>query len=300
MTSEIKKPKEPQIDIGVNAVKKVENKDLTEFTKSVMNCFQELNKRIDELIAASGENLKVYGKVKLPFKIDGVLFEHDFVVVELDNMSGILGIDLLNTSEAQLNISKALLIIPDETVIKLKKIQSNSCALIRLKERISNKYEENNMLIEPNAHLAKQGILISNALVNAKDNKVVISALNCTDRDITLKKLKVVGNIQFVSKISESLGCDKSDTEELPEHLKCMLEKVSSKLSKEQKEKIKRLIFNFQDIFLGPEGKLGRTELVKHTIDTGDARPIRIPPRRVALAQKDIISEEIEKMLKMT
>lgn len=165
-------------------------------------------------------------------------------------MSGILGIDLLNTSEAQLNISKALLIMPDETVIKLKKIQSNSCALIRLKERmlvpantetafkitVPTNMRENNMLIEPNAHLAKQGILISNALVNAKDNKVVISALNCTDRDITLKKLKVVGNIQFVSKISESLGCDKADTEELPEHLKCMLEKVSSKLSKEQKE----------------------------------------------------------------
>lgn len=34
------------------------------------------------LVAASGENLKVYGKVKLPFKIDGVSFEHDFVVVE--------------------------------------------------------------------------------------------------------------------------------------------------------------------------------------------------------------------------
>ncbi|CAC5369122.1 unnamed protein product [Mytilus coruscus] len=187
------------------------------------------------LVADCGENLKVYGKVKLPFKIDGVSFEHGFVVVELDNMSGILGIDLLNTSEAQLNISKALLIMPDET---------------------------------------------------------------CTDRDITLKKLKVVGNIQSVSKISESLGCDKSDTEELPEHLKCMLEKVSSKLSKEQKEKIKRLIFNFQDIFLGPEGKLGRTDIVKHTIDTGDAKHIRISPRRVALAQKDIISQEIDKMLK--
>ncbi|CAG2254322.1 unnamed protein product [Mytilus edulis] len=153
------------------------------------------------LVAASGGNLKVDGKVKLPFKIDGVSFEHDFVVVELDNMSGILGIDLLKTSEAQLNISKALVIMPDETVINLKKIQSNSCALIRLKERmlvpantetafkitVPKNMRENNMLIEPNAHLAKQGILIFNALVNAKDNKVVISALNCTDRDITLK-----------------------------------------------------------------------------------------------------------------
>jgi len=53
------------------------------------------------LVAASGENLKVYGLVKLPFKINEVLFEQEFVIVDLD-ISGILGIDLLNTSEAQI------------------------------------------------------------------------------------------------------------------------------------------------------------------------------------------------------
>lgn len=56
------------------------------------------------LVAASGESLTVYGLVKLPFKINEVLFEQEFVIVDLD-ISGILGINLLNTGEAQINIS---------------------------------------------------------------------------------------------------------------------------------------------------------------------------------------------------
>ena len=48
---------------------------------------------------------------------------------------------------------------------------------------------------------------------------------------------------------------------------------------------------------MGPDGKLGRTDLVKHTIDTGNAKPIKIPPRRVPQKQKQTIEEEINKML---
>ena len=249
--------------------------------------------------------------MKLPFKINEVLFEQEFVIVDLDT-SGILGIDLLNTSEAQIHISRVLLILPDKTVIKLHKKQHQHCALIRLKKRVTipantetafhitvpKHMRENDMSIEHNIQLAKRGILISNAIVNAEDNKVVVSALNCTDRDITLKKQKVVGNIQQVGQITELLKLNKTDSEELPEHLKCLLENVSSKLTEDQKGAIKRVIVRFQDILLGPDGKLGRTDIGRHTIDTGEAKPIKIPPRRVPIKQKEIINKEIDKMLR--
>lgn len=109
--------------------------------------------------------------------------------------------------------------MPDKTVVKLHKKLIKHCALIRLKKRVTipantetgfcitvpKHMRENDMLIEHNIQLAKRGILISNAIVNAEDNQVVVSVLNCTDRDITLKKQKVVGNIQHVSQITEFL-----------------------------------------------------------------------------------------------
>ena len=37
--------------------------------------------------------------------------------------------------------------------------------------------------------------------------------------------------------------------------------------------------------------------LVKHTIDTGEQRPIRLPPRRLPITKQEIEKEEVQKML---
>ena len=42
---------------------------------------------------------------------------------------------------------------------------------------------------------------------------------------------------------------------------------------------------------------LGRTGVVKHRIDTGNHRPIKQPPRRVPMHRRDIVQNEIDKML---
>ena len=57
------------------------------------------------------------------------------------------------------------------------------------------------------------------------------------------------------------------------------------------------MLARFQNAFVGPDGKLDRTNLVKHAIDTGDARPIKQPLRRIPLAQKEIVEKELDKML---
>ena len=49
---------------------------------------------------------------------------------------------------------------------------------------------------------------------------------------------------------------------------------------------------------MGPGGKLGRTSLVQHNIDTGDSSPIRQPAHRLPISKKEIAKSEIDKMLK--
>lgn len=65
----------------------------------------------------------------------------------------------------------------------------------------------------------------------------------------------------------------------------------------EQKLKIKHLLIEYQDIFMGPDGKLGHIDLLQHVIDTGNAKPVKQPPRRVPIAQREIIEKELGKML---
>ena len=64
-----------------------------------------------------------------------------------------------------------------------------------------------------------------------------------------------------------------------------------------EKNQIKNLLLDFEDIFLEPDGKLGHTDLVEHSIDTGSANPIKIPPRRLSPRQKEIVGKELQKML---
>ena len=50
-------------------------------------------------------------------------------------------------------------------------------------------------------------------------------------------------------------------------------------------------------MFVGPDGKLGRTSFAKHTINTGDHKPIYQAPRRVHLHLREKARTQVEKML---
>ena len=45
------------------------------------------------------------------------------------------------------------------------------------------------------------------------------------------------------------------------------------------------------------DGNLGQTDLVEHEIETGDHRPIKIPPRRLPIFKRDQVDQELDKML---
>lgn len=72
---------------------------------------------------------------------------------------------------------------------------------------------------------------------------------------------------------------------------------VSPDLNHEQRNELERCIFEYQDIFTAPGGTLGHTGIVTHSIDTGDTKHIRIPPRRIPITPKHVMDTEIDKML---
>lgn len=72
---------------------------------------------------------------------------------------------------------------------------------------------------------------------------------------------------------------------------------MSNKLSIVEKNELENFLLQYSDIFVGPDGELGRTDLTAHKIDTGDAKPIKLPPRRLPISHRDIAEREIESML---
>nr|VZI47496.1 unnamed protein product [Spirometra erinaceieuropaei] len=58
-------------------------------------------------------------------------------------------------------------------------------------------------------------------------------------------------------------------------------------------EQLKTLLNSFPDLFAWSTDTIGRTHLIQHTIDTGDAKPVWQPPRRIPLRYR----EEVNKLL---
>ena len=81
--------------------------------------------------------------------------------------------------------------------------------------------------------------------------------------------------------------------EELPDHLQPLFHRCADGLETTEKEVLHRLLCQFSDLFSTGTNDLGCTDLVMHKIHTGDAKPVRQPPRRLPLAKR----EEAEKML---
>jgi hypothetical protein len=65
-------------------------------------------------------------------------------------------------------------------------------------------------------------------------------------------------------------------------------------LSRKEAQALEELIANYQDVFETKSGDHGRTENVYHRIDTGDARPIRQPPRRLPLVKQAEVTDMLE------
>ena len=67
----------------------------------------------------------------------------------------------------------------------------------------------------------------------------------------------------------------------------------------EQKEKqqLELLLEEFLDVISVGDDDLGRTELVYHKIDTGDAQPVRQPARRLPFHQKEEVRHLLDDML---
>ncbi len=82
-----------------------------------------------------------------------------------------------------------------------------------------------------------------------------------------------------------------------PESLQNQLKLDQVPVSEEQQQQLLQLVTDFADIFALAPDQIGRTDLVKHEIRTGDAHPIRHTPRRIAETQRALVNQHLDTML---
>ena len=69
------------------------------------------------------------------------------------------------------------------------------------------------------------------------------------------------------------------DPKNLPEHLQALMEWISEDITAREREELTVTIHEYRDVFSSSPKDMGQTDLVTHTIDTSEHRPIHLPPR---------------------
>ena len=85
---------------------------------------------------------------------------------------------------------------------------------------------------------------------------------------------------------------------QVPTHLEDLYQSATQNCTQKEQERVAETLARFADTFSKDEFDLGLTSLVEHSIDAGDHRPIKQPPRRVPLAfasEEENVIRQLEK-----
>ena len=273
----------------------------------------------NSLQAAEGSALKVYGQANFVMYIDSQEFTVDFVVADLNDIQGILGMEFLSQCSCIIDACNGELKI-GPLHIAMKKWDGPTCSSIKVSKYVTvlpgtekvifgtfdnSKWDTDSKLgiVESlNSFTNSVGVMVTDAVVELNGPEVLLTATNFGDEPVTINKGITVAMLKSVQKVMSLKGnvttnYPNKQLSDLPEHLQDMVKQTLAKLDPKYHMRVCGMIHENQDVFLEPGNKLGRTHLVKHKIDTGDANPIKRRAYKPAISQKPIIEDQIEEML---
>jgi hypothetical protein len=142
-----------------------------------------------------------------------------------------------------------------------------------------------------------KGLYITSTLVEARES-VPVRIVNVVDRNQVLSEGTVVGHVEPVA-----LTMPVGDQEPPPpatqgpcDQLQGVISDAKPNLDATETQALEGLIAEFRDVFATNSDVFGRTNRVRHRIDTGDARPIRQLPRRLPLAKQAEVDNMLDDM----
>ncbi|KRX34141.1 Retrovirus-related Pol polyprotein from transposon 17.6, partial [Trichinella murrelli] len=249
--------------------------------------------RNGNLLAADGTHLTVSGKRWAKLEIGNQAFTHPVVIVENLVQQALLGRDFLRRFGCTLNIADAVLQISGESVRLMeattarRKVDviieedvtlapfTECCVMVRT---ISAGNSHGPWLLEQRPE-GRLPVAVARAVVHPREGCVPVQLLNPSGDKVTIHQGKVVATIEVVDPLplERSLKTHVA----LPTAIEKLLDEVAQRTTSEKLDKLRGLLTDFADVFSTYDGDLGRTTRTEHHINTGDAQPIRLCPRRI-------------------
>lgn len=107
----------------------------------------------------------------------------------------------------------------------------------------------------------------------------------------------VIGQLSEVKVVELSEEDMAEQSKKLRPDLVDMLKKTANHLTRKQKREAHTLLYEYTNLFAKSNSDLGCIDIVRHKIDTGTNRPVKIPPRRVPTHLTKEIDKHLDDML---
>ena len=271
------------------------------------------------LLYAAGRNMKMRGYEIKPVEVKLGNYETKesiYVAPIEDDM--LLGLDFLRKHHADISLSSDALHIGGQTMpfdsgevsrelkiarVKVKrKVKVPALSAIKVSCSLDQPMEEYYTESEVN-HL-----MVPRTVQNGKTPPIMVF-FNCSDKAVKLSRGQIVGlayefssvlddNEQSASQTGMSVNQVKVDSGEIPEHVQDLFERSKQDLTPDEQIELKRLLVNNADAFSTHDLDLGSFDAIEHTVDTGDAKPVKQRLRRTPVCFEGEEEKHLDKMLK--
>ena len=267
---------------------------------------------VKTLEAANGTTIGVTGEVDLEVSIgDKHILTRFIVSDQIDEV--ILGVDWLQSNNCSIQFSRNLMKIGGVTVPLLKKCTKYRCNRIILQEEVvipgesemnvmgkmvySNFSSTNQGIWATQTRECEPGIHVASSLVPNRSLNIPIRIMNINKEEKKLEKgiaLSPTHEVVVIEKKKEELVRNSK----IKVQIEDIINRVDQTVPQKHKEELRAMLNEYKDIISSDEFDLGRTSIVEHRIDTGDARSVRQTLRRTPEAYSHIIDDQLEILLK--
>ena len=258
------------------------------------------------LRTATGEVVATHGEMRARICIGSRIIDHQLLVADIEE-EFILGMDVMRKLGLKLDLENGVLRVDNDEL----PLQSKNDASLRicLVEDVTLSPESENLvygrldgdlregcvrMIESEGKEAGRGILVGPSLIRARD-AVPVRIMNVNHHPVVLEKNTEIALCTPITAIVRSATPNPTAACGNSGNLLDMVAANSRSLTSSQRNQVRDMVNRFRDVF-ATDGRQGKTDLVTHKIDTGDARPIRQQPRRLPLAKREHAESIIKEM----
>ncbi|VDI02506.1 Hypothetical predicted protein [Mytilus galloprovincialis] len=274
-----------------------------------------LRSDIKQIVGAGGATYPVKGQIKLNFEINGVVLSQKFYIIPALRHSMILGTDFCKEKSVCLNWNtNKLSLIKNSVTINVIRVTPGFARVYRKSlippntmmnvcVRLSHALPQRNYLLEPLKNL-KYNFLTAKCLIRNRNNKCYLQILNPTNEVITLRSGLILATMNDVDtgniftldndKTVKSMNLEQTNSDQ--KDIQFDLSKAD--LTDQQKQKLNLFLNQNRNVFATNLKELGKTDVYKHKINTGNAPPVKSRPYRTSPAAKQEIQKQVEELLK--